>query len=168
MKRLALFLAATVFPLAAVAAEPEVTTIGPDGAQWVWCKPDARGRAGAGAPERAELVISGTSVFGRLLVNDREYATIEGVIKPASNNIGSSGETRVWEIAATETRTDKSAAGGKIALKGSYTKYQSAEAASKAHAGSYEMLALSTPGEDGAPVIISRVQPASPLQFAAR
>lgn len=168
MKRLPLLASIAFFPVVAV-AEPSTTNIGSDAGQWVWCQPDAQGRTGAGTPERAELLISGTSLSGRLLVNDREYARIEGVIKPASKNSGFDGATtRVWEITATETTGGNGHAEHKLVLKGSYTKYQSAENDPSAHVGSYETLALWSSDKEGAAVIISRVQAASPLRFAAR
>lgn len=168
MKSLPLFLAVAVFPLAAIAAEPSPASAGADASQWVWCKPDALGRTGAGAPERAEVRISGTSLSGRLFVGDKEYARLSGVIKPASKNTDGDGATTgVWEITATET-TGNGQAEHKLLLKGAYTKYQSAQRDPDARAGSYEMLSLSKSDEDGAAMVISRVQPGPPLRVAAR
>ena len=168
MKRLPLMLSIAVFPLAAVAAEPSAPAIPSDGAQWVWCKTDAMGHVGAGAPERAELQISGTSVAGRLLVNDKEYARFEGVITPASANTGDDGATtRVWEITATETVAGD-AQPHKLVLTGAYTKYQGADSNAGAKNRSYEVLALSKADGEGASLIISRVQPALPVRVAAR
>lgn len=168
MKRLPLMLSVAIFPLAAVAAEPSAPTTVSDGAQWVWCKTDAMGNVGAGAPERAELLISGTSVSGRLLVNDKEYARLEGVITPASANTGSDGATtRVWEITATET-VAAGAQPQKLVLTGAYTKYQGADSGAGAKNRSYEVFALSKADSEGASLIISRVQPALPVRVAAR
>jgi hypothetical protein len=168
MKRLPLILSIAVFPLAAVAAEPSAPTTVSDGAQWVWCKTDAMGNVGTGAPERAELLISGTSVSGRLLVNDKEYARLEGVITPASANTGSDGATtRVWEITATET-VAAGAQPQKLVLTGAYTKYQGADSRAGAKNRSYEVFALSKADSEGASLIISRVQPALPVRVAAR
>jgi hypothetical protein len=170
MKRAALFLTAFIVPMATLAAAPDQSTGAREDAPWVWCTPDAQGRAGAGVPERAELLISGTSVSGRLLVAGREYARIEGVLKPASENTGTGGAvTKVWEITASEITGGDGAAGPRtIALTGSYTKHESAGRDAGAADASYEMLALSAAGQDNAAVIISRLQPASPLRFAAR
>jgi hypothetical protein len=168
MKRLPLMLSIAVFPLAAVAAEPSAPTTVSDGAQWVWCKTDAMGHVGAGAPERAELLISGTSVSGRLLVNDKEYARLEGVITPASANTGNDGATtRVWEITAIETVAGD-AQPQKLVLTGAYTKYQGAGSDAGAKNRSYEVFALSKADSEGASLIISRVQPALPVRVAAR
>jgi hypothetical protein len=168
MKRLPLMLSIAVFPLAAVAAEPSAPATVADGAQWVWCKTDAMGHVGAGAPERAELQISGTSVSGRLLVNDKEYARLDGVITPASANTGNDGATtRVWEITATETVAGD-AQPQKLVLTGAYTKYQGADSAAGAKNRSYEVFALSKADSEGASLIISRVQPALPVRVAAR
>ncbi len=168
MKRLPLMLSIAVFPLAAIAAEPSAPTTLSDSAQWVWCKTDAMGHVGAGAPERAELLISGTSVSGRLLVNDKEYARLEGVITPASANTGDDGATtRVWEITATETVAGD-AQPQKLVLTGAYTKYQGADSDAGAKKRSYEVFALSKADGEGASLIISRVQPATPVRVAAR
>lgn len=168
MKRLAWLLSIAAFPLAALAAEPTTSALGADAAPWVWCKPDAVGRAGAGAPERAEVAISGTSLTGRLFLQDKEYARLVGVIKPASKNTDSSGAmTGVWEITATETTGDARAE-HKLLLKGTYTKYQSAASGTDPRVGSYETLALTTVDQDAGTVIISRVLPTSPLRVAAR
>jgi hypothetical protein len=169
MKRLSLLLSIAAFPLAAVAAEPSAPPTASDGAQWVWCKTDATGHVGAGAPERAELLVSGTSVSGRLLVNDKEYARLAGVITPASANTGDDGATtRVWEITATETMAGGARPPQKLALTGAYTKYQGADTNVGAKNRSYEVFALSKAGGEGASLIISRVQPATPVRVAAR
>lgn len=167
MKRLPLLLSIAFFPLVAVAAEPNTSNIGSDAGQWVWCESDAQGRTGA--PERAELQISGTSLSGRLLMNGTDYARIEGVIKLASENTRlDGGTTHVWEITATETTAGKGHAGRKLVLQGTYTKYHSAEYDPNAQVGSYEMMALSKSDEPGTAVIISRMQPAAQPQLAAR
>jgi hypothetical protein len=169
MKRLPLMLSIAVFPLAAVAAEPSAPTTTSDGAQWVWCKTDAMGRVGAGAPERAELMVAGTSVSGRLLVNDKEYARLEGVITPASANTANDGATtRVWEITATETVAGDAQPAQKLVLTGAYTKYQGSDSDTGAKNRSYEVFALSKADGEGASLIISRVQPAMPVRVAAR
>ena len=159
MKRLPWLLTIAAFPLAALAAEPSGVA-----SQWVWCQPDAVGQAGAGAPERAELLISGTSLTGRLYLQDKEYARLAGVIKPASRNADGSGAvTAVWDITATETTGDH-----KRLLKGTYTKHQSADSDAAAPVGSYETLALSAADKDSATVILSRVLPTGPVRVAAR
>ncbi len=164
MKRLSLVLAMLAFPLAAIAAEPGAIAVSPEVGQWVWCQADAQGQTGAGAPERAELSINGTSLSGRLLVNDKPYGHLQGVIRLASSNTDADGATmRVWEITATEI-AGVGAASQKVVLKGSYTKYQSRDPQRR----SYEVLALSVPGSGGAPMIISRLQNGSPLRFASR
>lgn len=158
MKSLPLAFAVALLPFAALAAEPGAVMA--DAPQWVWCKPDAAARA----PERAEVRISGTSLSGRLFLGDKEFARLTGVMKPASRNSDGAGATTgVWEITATET-TGSGQAEHKLLLKGAYTKHESADA----RTGSYEMLALSMSGEDGAAMVISRLQPAQPLRVAAR
>jgi hypothetical protein len=74
----------------------------------------------------------------------------------------------VWEITATETTAGNGHSAHKLVLRGSYTKYESADNDPNAHVGSYETLALWRSDGEGAAVIISRVQPAVPLRVAAR
>lgn len=167
MKRLPLMLSIALFPLTAFAGEPTPSPIASDAAHWVWCESDAQGRTGA--PERAELLISGSSLSGRLLISGTDYAKIEGVIKLASENTRLDGATtHVWEITATETTIGNHRAPQKLMLKGTYTKYHSAEYNPNARVGSYETMTLSQTGEAGAAVIISRMQPATLQQVAAR
>jgi hypothetical protein len=167
MKRLPLLLSVALFPLVAVAAEPTMSTTGPEVGQWVWCESDALGQTGA--PERAELLISNTSLSGRLLMNGTDYAKIEGVIKLASENTSLDGATtHVWVITATETTGGHGQAEHQLVLKGTYTKYHSAEYDPTARVGSYETMSLSKADEVGAAVIISRMQPLSQPQLAAR
>ncbi|HZB90725.1 MAG TPA: hypothetical protein VE397_04735 [Stellaceae bacterium] len=169
MKRLPLILSIAVLPLTALAAEPSVAPGGAPATEWVWCHADAMGRVGAGAPERAELSISGTTVSGRLLVDNKEYARLEGVISPASVNTGVDGATtRVWQITATETMLVGGRPAQKLVLEGAYTKYQSADAASGPSNRSYEVLALSKADGKDAAVIISRVEPPALLRVAER
>jgi hypothetical protein len=169
MKRLPLIVSLAVFPLVAIAAEPNSSNAGLDGAPWVWCSPDSPGQAGAKTPERAEVLISGTSLSGRLFLANREYARFKGVIKAASHNVDVNGATTlVWEISATQLTGGGTGAGQKLALKGAYTKHQAAEIDAIGQAGSYEVLTLSKSGEDGAPVIISRLQLPAQLRVAAR
>lgn len=169
MTRLPLMLSIAVLPLAAFAAEPSAAPGGASATEWVWCQADTMGRVGAGAPERAELFISGTTVSGRLLVNNREYARLEGVISPASVNTGADGATtRVWQITATETMLAGGRPVQKLVLEGAYTKYRSADTASGVKSRSYEVLALSKAKGEDAAVVISRVEPPALLRVAAR
>jgi hypothetical protein len=169
MKRLPLILAMTVFPLVALAAEPGPIDGASAGAQWVWCKSEAQGGAAAWTTQRAEVLIAGTSVSGRLYLGHKEYARFSGVVKPASTTTAVDGATtRVWEITATEMTEGAASVHQPLALTGVYTQHRSAERDAGASVGSYEVLALSKAGEDPATLIISRVQPASPLRFAAR
>jgi hypothetical protein len=167
MKRLPLLLSVALFPLVAVAAEPTMSNNGPEPGQWVWCESDASGQTGA--PERAELLIAGSSLSGRLLVNGTDYAKIDGAIKLASENTGLDGATtHVWVITATETTGGHGQPEHRLVLKGTYTKYHSAAYDPNARVGSYETLALSKSDEPGAAVIISRMQSTTLQQGAAR
>jgi hypothetical protein len=168
MKRFPLALALAVLPVAAMAAEPSQPVAPSDGVQWVWCERDAQGATAAWMPQRAEVVISGTSLSGRLYLDHKEYARLSGAVKPASTTATADGATtRVWEITATESTAGAAAPWRSLQLTGVYTKHQSTAANAGAR-GSYEVLTLSKVGEDHAALVISRVQSASPLRVAAR